>query len=219
MIANPESTGAKFDRNLFIEARNLTWRALSLFNESLTPGISESQAVLLIEKILSDLGTTKRWHKSHVRFGKNTLKSFSEKSDTDPILEEDAIYFVDIGPVFNGHEGDCGMTWARGNDPKKKACAKDVKTIFDAVAAHWKLHKATGEELYQFAEKETRKKGWVLSTHKAPGHRLCDFPHQIHHKGKLSDFKTCPSEGLWVLEIQIEDPKGAYGAFYEDLLF
>ncbi len=215
---NIENTGEKFNLELFQKARELTWLALEKFHVQVKPGMKESEGKALIEKILTEMGTTKRWHKSHVRFGKNTLKSFSDLSDGDPILQEDDIFFADIGPVFFDHEGDCGNTWVIGNDERKKACAKDAKILFDKVANHWRENKLTGKDLYKFGEQQAQEMGWVLSTHKGPGHRLCDFPHMIFHKGKLSDLEKSPIEGLWVLEIQIEHPEGHYGAFYEDLL-
>lgn len=213
-----ENTGNNFNPDRLLAAREKTWKALDFFSAQVRVGMKESEGKALLEKILTDMGTTKRWHKTHVRFGSNTLKSFSDLSEGDPTLQEDDIYFADIGPVFDGYEGDCGNTWVIGNDARKKDCIRDVKLLFDEVATHWRKNGVTGEELYRFGEKKALEKGWILSTAKAPGHRLSDFPHMIHHKGKLSDFTKSPTDGLWVLEIQIEHPEGYYGAFYEDLL-
>ena len=50
------------------------------------------------------------------------------------------------------------------------------------------------------------------------GHRLGDFPHALHYKGKLSDFSEAPFPNLWVLEIHLIDEKINRGAFFEDIL-
>ncbi len=51
-----------------------------------------------------------------------------------------------------------------------------------------------------------------------PGHRVSDFPHAAIHTGSLADFDASPSAMRWILEIHIRDPKGAFGAFFEDML-
>ncbi|HEY0296511.1 MAG TPA: hypothetical protein VGC69_14380 [Bordetella sp.] len=59
--------------------------------------------------------------------------------------------------------------------------------------------------------------GWKLNLD-MKGHRVGDFPHAIYKPGKLADLADTPSEGLWILEIQIAHPTRPFGAFYEDLL-
>ena len=97
------------------------------------------------------------------------------------------------------------------------ACASAAKALFDRVEQRWRNDKVVGLELYRFAEEQAKEMGWVLNLD-IKGHRVSDFPHAIYRGGDLGDFDQYPNEGLWILEIQIAHPGGAYGAFYEDLL-
>jgi hypothetical protein len=92
-----------------------------------------------------------------------------------------------------------------------------VKDIFDEVAAAWRADGLTGQGLYALAEEAARRRGWVLNT-AIKGHRVSDFPHAVHYKGKLGtqDFKPAPH--VWILEIQLSHPTERWGGFYEDLL-
>jgi Xaa-Pro aminopeptidase len=157
------------------------------------------------------------WHPVLVRFGANTLKIFKEPSEGDPILGEDDLYFIDIGPVFDGHEGDVGATYVLGSDPEKRACADAAKTLFDDVSMAWRQQHLSGPDLYAFADRRAREMGWALNLD-IKGHRVSDFPHAIYRGGNLGDFASEPAPGVWILEIQIRHPSKPYGAFYEDLL-
>lgn len=157
------------------------------------------------------------WHPLLVRFGANTLRTFKERSDGDPVLGENDIYFIDMGAVWQGHEGDAGATFSTGNNPEMAACARAAKELFDRVEQRWRNDKVVGLELYRFAEEQAKEMGWVLNLD-IKGHRVSDFPHAIYRGGDLGDFDQYPNEGLWILEIQIAHPSAAYGAFYEDLL-
>jgi proline racemase len=57
----------------------------------------------------------------------------SRRSDGDPQLKDDDIFFVDLGVVWDQHEGDAGATFVVGNDAQMKACADAAKTVFDEV--------------------------------------------------------------------------------------
>jgi len=195
----------------------MTWRAIEALSRLIRPGMLESEARELGKKVLADLDMQRIWHPLLVRFGANTLKTFKERSDGDPVLGENDIYFIDMGAVWQGHEGDAGATFSTGNDPEMKACASAAKALFDRVEQRWRNDKVVGLELYRFAEEQAKEMGWVLNLD-IKGHRVSDFPHAIYRGGDLGDFDQYPNEGLWILEIQIAHPSGAYGAFYEDLL-
>ena len=51
-----------------------------------------------------------------------------------------------------------------------------------------------------------------------PGHRVSDFPHAAIYTGSLAEFEASPSAMRWILEIHVRDPKGRFGAFFEDML-
>lgn len=127
------------------------------------------------------------------------------------------IFFVDIGPVWQGHEGDAGDTFVVGDDPEMRACAQAARTLWHEVAEQWRSHRTSGQALYAFAAERAAAMGWRLNQD-IKGHRVCDFPHAIYKAGNLGDFGLCPSAGLWILEIQIAHPSRPFGAFYEDLL-
>jgi hypothetical protein len=60
----------------------------------------ESEARALGQQVLEALGMQRIWHPTHIRFGANTLKTFKQRSDGDPVLGADDIYFIDMGVVW-----------------------------------------------------------------------------------------------------------------------
>ncbi|MDD4457418.1 MAG: M24 family metallopeptidase, partial [Syntrophotalea acetylenica] len=126
-------------------------------------------------------------------------------------------FFIDIAPVWDGYEGDAGDSFVTGGNPELKRCAGDARKIFEAVAKKWKDEKATGVELYDFAQKLALDLGWELNL-ELGGHRLGDYSSAEHYEGPLSEIAFHPSPNLWMVEIHIRDAKNGFGAFYEDLL-
>ena len=212
-----EAVGASYSIDSMRHAQAMTWRAIEQLSQQIRPGILESQARELGKQVLADLDMQRIWHPLLVRFGANTLKTFKQRSDGDPALAENDIFFIDMGAVWQGHEGDAGATFTTGSDPQMAACASAAKALFERVQLRWKTEKVVGLELYRYAQEQARDMGWELNL-SIKGHRVSDFPHAIHRGGDLGDFEHYPNEGLWILEIQIAHPSKAYGAFYEDLL-
>lgn len=218
MSAQPkEATGDAYDIESMRHAQQMTWQAIERLAQLIKPGMLESQARELGKQVLAELDTQRIWHPLLVRFGANTLKTFKERSEGDPALGDDDIYFIDMGAVWRGHEGDAGQTFTTGSDPQMRACADAAKALFERVQARWQEARVPGLELYRYAEEQARAMGWHLNLN-IQGHRVSDFPHAIHRGGDLGAFEHYPNPGLWILEIQIAHPSGAYGAFYEDLL-
>ncbi|NMX63111.1 aminopeptidase P family protein [Pseudomonas sp. WS 5079] len=212
-----EAVGAAYSIDSMRHAQAMTWRAIEQLSQQIRPGMLESQARELGKQVLADLDMQRIWHPLLVRFGANTLKTFKQRSDGDPVLAENDIFFIDMGAVWQGHEGDAGATFTTGSDPQMAACASAAKALFERVQLRWKTEKVVGLELYRYAQEQARDMGWELNL-SIKGHRVSDFPHAIHRGGDLGDFEHYPNEGLWILEIQIAHPSKAYGAFYEDLL-
>jgi len=212
-----EAVGASFDLDAMRHASAQSWRAIERMVDAFKPGLREPDATAICIEILDDLGMERIWHTPKIRFGANTLKKFNQKSDASIVLGDDDIYFIDIGPVFGGHEGDVGATFTTGTDPAKAACAAAAKTLFDDVSRAWKAEELSGVSLYDYAEKRARELGWVLNLD-IQGHRVSDFPHSIYKAGDLGAFERVPVPGVWILEIQIAHPDKPFGAFYEDLL-
>lgn len=215
--APQEAVGAAYDPALMLRARDLSWAALERIRAFMQPGVSEEEAKTEAEDVFRELGMQRLWHRPYIRIGANTLKTYNQPSEPDVRLGEDDIYFIDLGLVFDGHEGDVGDTFVVGDSPPRQACAGAARTLFREVAAEWRSRGTNGRDLYAFAARRAEAMGWRFN-HDIKGHRLCDFPHAVHRGGDLGDFPSTPAPGLWVLEIQIAHPSEPYGAFYEDLL-
>ena len=180
-----EQTKVDFSIPEILRARDLSWKVLEILQQRIHVGMTEEEANKLALAVIKELGGEKNWHHPHVRFGENSLLSFRGVSKPSVKLGENDIYFVDIGPVFGGYEGDVGDTYVTGNDPEKKKCAEDCRALFHTLREKWKSG-LTGVELYDFAEKEAARLGWKLNL-EATGHRVADFPHQLYFKGSMTD--------------------------------
>jgi methionyl aminopeptidase len=98
-----------------------------------------------------------------------------------------------------------------------KRCALDARKIFDADAEKWKTERASGTELYAFAQKMAKDLGWELNFDLG-GHRLGDYSIAAHYECPLHEIDFHPSANVWMVEIHIRHPENTFGAFYEDLL-
>ncbi len=216
-IETIEATGPQFaiDELMYVRAR--TRRAVHMIADKVKVGMAEEEAKDVARGILTSLGMRRGWHHIIVRCGSNTTKDFMARSEPGVVLQENDIFFIDIGPIFQNCEGDAGDTFVFGDDPDHHRAKGDVRTIWEKVRRTWFDERITGQELYQFAEKTAGEMGWKLNLDLS-GHRLSDYPHSAHYDGALADVGFRPNPNLWVLEIAIAHPDGGFGAFYEDLL-
>jgi Xaa-Pro aminopeptidase len=212
-----EAVGDRFDPRLMQRARELSWAALHGIRQRMRPGIGEDEARAMAAGVFRELGVERLWHPVIIRIGANTTLTYRERSDPGVRLGENDIYFIDLGLVFDGHEGDVGDTFTIGHAPERQACADAARELFQVVAGAWRERGLSGEALYAFAGQQAEAMGWRLN-HEVKGHRVSDFPHAVHKAGDLGELGERPSGGLWILEIQIAHPTEPYGAFYEDLL-
>ncbi len=212
-----EATGARFDPTLMLRARERSWAALHAIRARMLPGISEPEAVAVATEVFAEQGCERLWHRPLIRIGRNTTKGFREPSVPDVRLGENDSYFIDLGLVFDGHEGDVGDTFVVGHAPQRQACADAARELFRQVADAWRQNGLSGQALYAFAAQRASAMGWRFNQ-AIKGHRVGDFPHAIHRGGDLGDLDRVPAAGLWILEIQIAHPSEPFGAFYEDLL-
>lgn len=216
-LTNKEAVGLAYSLEGMQHAKRKTWEAVEEMARRIKPGMLESEAQTMSLEVLNELGMDRIWHPSKIRFGENTLKTFKQRSDGDPALAQNDIFFIDLGVVWDRHEGDCGATFTVGDDPEMKACAVAAKTLFNQVHEYWRTQQVAGPELYRYADEQATAMGWKLNL-EIKGHRVSDFPHAIYRAGDLGNFEDCPNVGLWILEIQIAHPTRPFGAFYEDLL-
>lgn len=212
-----EAVGEHFSLDAMQHARVMTWNAVNAIAADVRPGMRESEANALALRILKDLGMDRIWHPVLVRFGENTLRTFKQRSNGDPVLADNDIFFIDLGAVWAKHEGDAGATFVCGDDPDMQACAQAARTIYDEVEQHWRATGCAGVDLYVYAAQRANVHGFRLNVD-IKGHRVSDFPHAIYKAGDLGDFAATPAAGVWILEIQIAHPTRPFGAFHEDLL-
>jgi CDP-4-dehydro-6-deoxyglucose reductase len=180
------------------------------------PGITAAEARALADARLVALGSQRTWHSTIVRFGADTVCTSREGGNPDRRLQDSDILFIDIGPVWDGYEGDYGDTFVMGSNPAYQQCAAAARAVFEEASAAWR-DGATGVALYALADVAAKRHGCTL-VHEMPGHRIADFPHALYGRHQLAQAGFAPSEGLWVLEIQLRHSALAIGAFFEDVL-
>jgi Xaa-Pro aminopeptidase len=213
-----EATGIGFDVARQQAAQSRAWETLARAAAMIEPGMDDVDGKAIVDQAIMDSGAERLWHASQVRFGPNTMLPFGQAPQKPHVLQPNDIFFLDIGPCYDGHEGDVGRGFTLGEVPEQAALIADSKAVFDAVKAHWLAGGVTGQELYDFAQAQAASRGRTMALEGAAGHRIGDFPHRIHHKGKLKDFGKTPSPDLWILEIHLVDRALQAGAFYEDML-
>lgn len=216
--ASLETVGEHFSIEGMLEVRRQTRRAISAIAEQIIPGMTEEEGVAIARRTLKRLGLLRGWHKTYVRFGKNTVREYGNPSDPGVILEKDDIFFIDIGPLLNNFEGDGGATFVVGTDPEMKRAQRDVLELWCRVHVAFQRNGWTGRMLYQFATAEAASMGWELNLKRMSGHRVGDFPHKNRYEGLLSEVDIIPSPYVWILEMHIRHPERPFGAFYEDLM-
>lgn len=188
-----EKTGPTFVESAILRARAKSWEALELIASRISPGLTEEDGLRIANDTLAELGSSKKWHRTYVRFGRNTLRQYGSVSDTGVTLQKNDLFFVDIGPVWDGFEGDAGKTFVVGDDSEHLRCAADSQSIYEGVRDHWAAGCESGRALYDFAVARARERGWELNLEEANGHRLSDFPHALYFKGGISDLNFTPT--------------------------
>lgn len=217
LLEDFEKNGVRFDPILAEKAQQKSWEALYQIAAEIKPGMTETEAEKLALTVIRDSGSKKLWHPPHIRFGENTVKGYREPSELDVTLQEDDIFFVDIGPIFYGHEGDCGKTFTVGNAANLRVLTNKVESIWNLVRQEWLLGR-TGQELWNKAKDFAGLFDLELTPQYVKGHRISDFPHEAITRNKMFDIASVPYPNRWVLEVQVVCPILWRGAFYEDVL-
>ncbi len=213
-----ENNGDKFSVETLLSGQKLLSVCVQKIAQEIGPGMTETEAAQITKSTLAKHGFGKNWHPPKIRFGPNTLKTYSEVSEPNVILQKNDIFFLDLGPIIAGHECDYGQTFAVGDNPDYARLRDSSKMLFDQVKSKWSQEKLSGQALYQFAITEAEKLGYEFVTKGASGHRVGDFPHQIHYRGELRKVPETVAGHRWILEIQIHDRNLNRGAFFEDIL-
>jgi methionyl aminopeptidase len=215
--ARLEGVGPSYSIDKMLDMRVRTRNAVQAIAANVEVGMTEHEARAMARDTLSELGLRRGWHPIIVRLGSNTARQFLDRSGDDVVLGDNDIFFVDIGPIYRGVEGDAGDTFVRGESDEHARAVRDVHDIWDEVRTAWLGEKLTGESLYALATQSAAKRGWQLNLDLS-GHRLSDYPHRAHFDGSMAEVGIVPAPDLWVLEIAIVHPDGSFGAFYEDML-
>lgn len=208
--------GANFDLDKFYRARDMAQKMTHELSSHIKAGMTEVEAHGLYKNLCTQFGIEKNWHPPKIRFGPNTLKTFKEISEPY-VLQENDLYFIDIGPVIDGHEADYGETFTLGENAEYKHIAEAAKIIFHEVSDYWRKQKSRGPALYEFASERARILGYQLNLG-SDGHRIGDFPHHLFFKGAIIECEESLLPNAWILEIQLNSIHQKFGAFFEDIL-
>lgn len=198
-------------------ADRLTQAAVNAIGEAIIPGMRAGEALEQSAQVLRKFGASELWHSTMIRFGADTVKTFREPWDAEAVLGETDIFFVDIGPVWDGYEGDGAATFVVGQEQQMTACANAARMIFLSIRDLWLDQQLSGQELYRYARHLAEQAGWQLNM-QVGGHRAGAYPNQSRKAGPLAVYSQCPAVGQWILEVQIRHPSRTFGAFYEGLL-
>lgn len=212
-----ERVGPAFSVDGMLQARAKTREAIRTIAGLVQPGMVEEDAVDMAKRTLIASGLGVTWHPTRVRFGKNTMKAMKQASEPGVILQENDIFFLDMAPRYDAWEGDGGASFTVGHNEEYARCAADAEALFHDVRKIWLSERLSGQRLYQYADQQAKRMGWVLNFD-LPGHRVSDFPHAAIHTGSLADFDATPSAMRWILEIHLRHPEKQFGAFFEDML-
>ncbi len=211
-----EKVGPRYSLDGMLAAREQSVRALAAIVSQLKVGMTTAEALHMAGQTLQAMGASHTWHPTYIRFGDDTIRTPRQGIDLQRRLRATDIAVVDLGPVWDGYEGDYGDTFVFGEHPLHQACVTALHEVFEETRQAW-CDGLTGRELYDVAERSALAKGWQLERNLA-GHRIADFPHALFGQDKLADLDIVPSEMVWVLEIQLCHPTEPVGAFFEDIL-
>jgi CDP-4-dehydro-6-deoxyglucose reductase len=211
-----EKVGAAFSLEGILDARRRSMDALPQIAALMVPGMTTGEAIAVADEHLRSLGAAYNWHPTYVRFGPDTQRTSRQPVDRQRKLRADDVFTIDLGPVWDGYEGDYGDSFVMGADPDHQRCTQAARDIFAQAQAAW-AQGLSGSALYDFAEALARAHGCSLVRETA-GHRVSDFPHALYGKHRLAEADFVPGDGIWVLEVQVRDLQRPIGAFFEDVL-
>lgn len=213
-----------FERHGLFAAQARTREAVEAIAREIVPGMTEVEGRRVVARVLDAMGSPRMWHRPIVRIGPNTICTFYEGRDAVATLAENDLFFVDIGPTWLlpespgiEWEGDVGDTFAVGTDETKHAIARAARELHAEACAFYRAERPSGARLYEWLGAAAEARGYRLRIEDG-GHRISEFPHKAYYKEGLNRIEFTPLSDLWILEVHLADPTGAFGAFYEDVL-
>ena len=215
-----------FDSIFLRNAREKTMEVCAEIPKLLKAGMTERDAKRVVMECFAERGVKKHWHRTYVRFGAGTCRTFNEPEETEETLKENDPVYFDVGPIWPkevlgsvgelDYEGDYGNSFVfLGN--RAPPVLEFGRELFEHGRSRWITGQVTGAQLYVELSQLALKSGYSLHP-RVRGHRLSDFPHQKYTKATLGELPFVPGDGRWVLEVHLIDPQLNRGAFFEDLL-
>ncbi|OWQ90448.1 2Fe-2S ferredoxin [Roseateles aquatilis] len=211
-----ERVGARFTLDGILQARERSREALARIVARIEPGMTARDMIDMADTLLRAMGSACNWHPTYARIGADTPLGSRQPIDPGRRLQREDIFTVDLGPVWDGYEGDYGDTFHLGADEDHARCVAAARAVFDETRAAW-LHGRRGIDLYAFAQERAASRGCTLVRETA-GHRVSDFPHALYGGHRLAEADFIPASGIWVLEVHVRDLVRPIGAFFEDVL-
>ena len=211
-----QNFGKNFQLGKLYKAQEMAKEMTYKISSEIKAGMTEDEGQAIYKRICIENGIEKSWHPPKIRFGPNTQKSFYETSDPY-ILKEEDIFFIDIGPVLDGHEADYGETFWLGQNYEIRKIAESSKILFGQVRQYWYEKNCNGPELYDYAKELATRLGYKLNMG-SDGHRIGDFPHHPIFRGPIIECMEKVLPDAWILEIQLDHPHLKITSFYEDIL-
>lgn len=216
--SSQDPVGANFSLENFLEARKTCIEVVDAVVPQIEPGMTQADCDALISQSFKARDIQKMWHPTKFRIGADTTKSFSEPSEKTQKIGDGEICFIDVGPIFAGHEADFGRSFVvgSGNSAYEKL-AESSEEIFKKCVQFWDEEKSNGAELLAYAKDLAKSYGYTLNPGMS-GHRVGDFPHKLYSSEKLFKIQHTPSKYLWILEIHLIEENLKRGAFFEDIM-
>ena len=206
-----------FNQSEFLEVQETTRLIVKRSADLVELGMNYLDIEELILKLYEEFQVEKSWHPIKVRIDQDTNLSFREKSNPEIKVKNDSIFFMDIGVVKNGYEGDVGRSFSINKNPDAEKLINICHQVFVESLSAWKNQKLSGKALYDFAAQAANSHGVELNL-SMDGHRIGSYPHGVFFKGGLAEVDIIPAENLWILEIQVKCPQLNLSAFFEDVI-
>ena len=122
-----ERVGRRFTMAGILDARQRSLDAVRDIAALIRPGMTTRDAVNAADAHLRGMGASHNWHPTYVRFGVDTQSPAVQPTDFQRVLRDDDTFVVDIGPVWDGYEGDYGDTFVTGRDDAGARCARAAR--------------------------------------------------------------------------------------------
>ena len=133
-----ERVGQRFTMAGILDARQRSLDAVRDIAALIRPGMTTRDAVNAADAHLRGMGAPHNWHPTYARFGADTQSPAVQPTDFQRVLRDDDTFVVDIGPVWDGYEGDYGDTFVTGRDDAGARCARAAREVFAAPgSAGW----------------------------------------------------------------------------------